>query len=186
MNIILIGMSGSGKSTFGAFISQLMNMPLIDTDAEICKNYGDINTIFSSGGESVFRAFEEEQMLLASKKDNCVIALGGGAVLNQKAIKALKSNGLVVYLYCDAEFLFERLKGDNTRPLLSGEDMLEKIQKMLLARGNLYLESADIVLNQSGILQSRNLLESDMQTQLGALYYEFINSFEKKVYAKFN
>ena len=42
MRIVLIGMSGSGKTTFGKYIANLMEVPFIDTDEEICKKYGDI------------------------------------------------------------------------------------------------------------------------------------------------
>ena len=57
---------------------------------------------------------------------------------------------------------------------------------MLKERGNLYLEYAHIVLNEGGILQSRNLLDSEPEVQMGALYLEFMNAFEKKVYSKYS
>ena len=186
MRIVLIGMSGSGKSTFGRFIASLMEVPFIDTDEEICKKYGDISAIFSSAGEKTFREFEEHEALLAAQNENCVIATGGGMVLNQNAMKALKKGGLVVYLYCDADFLFERLKNDSSRPLLLGEDKKQKIEEMLKVRGELYLNYSNIVLNEGGILQSRNLLDSAPEIQLGALYLEFLKAFEKRVYSKYS
>ena len=186
MKIVFIGMSGSGKSTFGKFVANLMNMPFIDTDEEISKKYGDISGIFSSGGEKLFREFEEHEGLSACSKDECVIATGGGMVLNEKVMKELRRHALVVYLYCDSEFLFNRLENDNSRPLLLSENKKEKIENMLKERGNLYLEYAHIVLNEGGILQSRNLLDSDPEVQMGALYLEFMNAFEKKVYSKYS
>ena len=94
MRIVLIGMSGSGKTTFGKYIANLMEVPFIDTDEEICKKYGYISAIFESAGEKVFRDFEEHEMMLASQNENCVIALGGGAVLNENAMKAIKKGSL--------------------------------------------------------------------------------------------
>ena len=185
MNIVLIGMSGSGKSTFGAFLSNLMNMPLIDTDSEICKKYGDISTIFERAGEKTFRDFEEHEVMLASTKDNSVIATGGGVILNPNNLKALKKNGLIVYLYADVEYLFNKLKNTNDRPILDAkteELKKQKIEQIFLLRSEKYLQYADIVLNVSGILESRNLLDEQIEKQLGALYIEFLNSFEKKVY----
>ncbi len=185
MNIVLIGMSGSGKSTFGSFLSNLMNMPLIDIDGEICKKYGDISAIFETAGEKTFRDFEEHEIMLASKTDNSVIATGGGAILNPNNMKALKQNGLIVYLYADVEYLFNRLKDANDRPLLSAqtdEIKKQKLEQIFLLRSEKYLQYADIVLNVSGILESRNLLDEQIEKQLGALYIEFLNSFEKKVY----
>ena len=185
MRIIFIGMSGSGKTTFGQFVANLMEMPFIDTDAEICKKYGDISDIFASGGEKVFRAFEEKETLLAYENETCVISTGGGVVLNEELMKTIKKGSLIVYLYCDADFLEKRLANDSSRPLLSGENKKEKIENMLLKRGNLYLEYSDIVLNEGGILQSRNLLDSEIELQLGALYVEFLHAFEKRVYSKY-
>lgn len=187
MNIVLIGMSGSGKTTFGAFLSKLMNMPLIDIDSEICKKYGDISTIFKSGGEKTFRDFEEHEVELASLAENSIIATGGGVILRKGNIKALKKNGLIVYLYCDVDFLYERLKSTTDRPLLDAkneEEKKQKLEQIFLSRSNEYLAFADIVLNESGILKSRNLLDAELEQQLGALYIEFLNSFEKKVYKK--
>ena len=189
MNIVLIGMSGSGKSTFGAFLSQLMNMPIIDLDGEICAKYGDISTIFEKGGEKLFRELEAYEVKNASMTDNCIIATGGGVVVNKDNMKALKKNGLIVYLYCDVDFLFDRLKDKNDRPLLNAqgdEDKKQKIEQIFLSRSNDYLQYADIVLNESGILESRNLLNSELEKQLGALYIEFLNAFEKKVYKRFD
>ncbi len=189
MNIVLIGMSGSGKSTFGSFLSKLMNMPLIDIDSEICKKYTDISTIFKTAGESTFRDFEAHEVMLASNQENSIIATGGGVVLNPNNMGALKKNGLIVYLYADVEFLFNRLKNKKDRPLLDAETddiKKQKIEQIFLSRSEKYLQYADIVLNVSGILESRNLLDEKIEKQLGALYIEFLNAFEKKVYKKFD
>jgi shikimate kinase len=186
MKIVLIGMSGSGKSTFGRFIANLMNMPLIDTDEEICKKYGDVSSIFASGGEKLFRELESHEGLLACEADECVVATGGGMVLHEDVMKKLRKHSLIVYLYCDSDFLHARLENDNSRPLLNGADKKQKIEEMLRSRANLYLDYAHIVLNESGILQSRNLLDSELEIQLGALYLEFMNAFEKRVYSKYS
>lgn len=188
MNIVFIGMSGSGKSTFGAYCSKLLNMPLIDLDAEICKNYGgSIPMIFSVGGEQLFRELELHEALKAAAADGAVIATGGGTVTNEEGMKALKKSGLTVYLNCDAQTLCSRLCSDETeRPLLKGESTLEqKVEEMLAAREPLYLKYADVVLNQSEIIKSRNLTEEELSVQLGATYLELVLKLEKKVYAKF-
>ena len=81
--------------------------------------------------------------------------------------------------------LFNKLKDVNDRPLLSAqtdEIKKQKLEQIFLSRSEKYLQYADIVLNVSGILESRNLLDEQIEKQLGALYIEFLNSFEKKVY----
>lgn len=187
MNIVLIGMSGSGKSTFAAYCADLLKMQLIDLDGEICNNFGgSVPLIFASGGETLFRQLEEHQAIKAALSDNSIIATGGGTVLSEDAMKALKKNGLVIYLSCDVQTLASRLNENcDERPLLLGETSLEeKLQKIYNDRSDLYLRYADIVLNESDILRSRNLTDQPLCDQLGALYLELVLKLEKKVYAK--
>lgn len=188
MNIVFIGMSGSGKSTFARYCANLLNMPIIDLDDEICKKYGgNIPMIFAAGGESFFRELEKKEAAEAASFENAIIATGGGVVLSEDAMKELKKSGLVVYLNCTADALFERLEGEtDERPLLAGECSLkDKIEKMIEERQDLYLKYADVVINESEVLKSRNLLDSPLNDQLGALYLELVLRLEKKVYAKF-
>lgn len=187
MNIVFIGMSGSGKSTFAAYCADLLKMQLIDLDAEICKNFGgNVPLIFASGGEALFRQLEEHQAVKSALTDNSIIATGGGTVLSETAMKALKKTGLVIYLSCDVQTLASRLSAScDERPLLGGEQPIEeKLQKIYNERSNLYLQYADIVLNESDVLHSRNLTEQPLCDQLGALYLELVLKLEKKVYAK--
>ena len=107
-------------------------------------------------------------------------------MLNENAMKAIKKGSLVVYLYCEADFLLKRLESDNTRPLLLGDDKKQKIEEMLRKRGELYLNYSNIVLNEGGILEGRNILDSEPEIQLGALYLELLKAFEKRVYSKYS
>lgn len=187
MNLVFIGMSGSGKSVFAKYCSELLNMPLIDTDDEITKKFGDINGLFSSGNEAFFRACEEKELLDVSEKSNFCVATGGGAVLNDAAMRALKKSGLLVYLKCNAETILKRLGGENTavRPLLNGENagenLAQNIENMLAARADLYENYADIVICEDEVLKSRGIFEDELNVQLGALYIELVRALEKKV-----
>jgi len=187
MNIAFIGMPGSGKSTFGAYVAKFMNMQLIDTDAEICKKYGDIGVLFQSG-ENLFREIEKNELLAAANSDNSVIACGGGAVLCKEAMHAILQNSLVVYLQCDSELLQKRLiESEQKRPLLAGDEnsLLQKIQQLEKQRSELYLRYSQITLDVSGILSSRNLLDSELSDQLGALQLELLLALERRVHKKF-
>lgn len=188
MNIVFIGMSGSGKSTFAKYCSELLNMPIIDLDEEICKKYGgSIPTIFAVGGEKLFRELELKEAVDASASEGAVIATGGGTVTLPEAMKALKKSGLVIYLNCDEETICRRLCNEtDERPLFAGENSVEEtVGRLFGERERLYLEYADMVLNESEVLKSRNLLQSPLADQLGALYLELVLKLEKKVYAKF-
>jgi len=180
-------MSGSGKTTFANYCGELLNMPIIDLDSEICRKYGgNIPLIFAVGGEKLFRELELAEAYDAASRDNVIISTGGGIVTQPEAMQALKKSGLVVYLNCDEETLCLRLAGDtDERPMLSGERSLaETVNRMLCERERAYLEYADIVLNESEVLRSRNLTDSPIGDQLGALYLELVLKLEKKVYSK--
>lgn len=189
MNIVFIGMPGSGKSVLGKYVAESMNMQFIDTDREITKKYGNIEMLFKSGGESFFRELEKQELLYEATLENVVIATGGGAVLCDEAMRVLIENSLIVYLYCDSEMLEKRLLQDSTvRPLLicddnqNLKDVLEDLQRK---RQNLYLKYSQIVLDESGILTSRNLLQGELSDQLGALQLELFLALEKRVRKKF-
>lgn len=187
MNLVFIGMSGSGKSVFAKYCAELLDMSLTDTDEEIEKNFGDINGLFSSGNEPFFRACEEKELLEAAEKSNFCISTGGGAVLNETAMRALKKSGLVVYLKCNAETLYKRLCDKNAavRPLLNGENaggnLSENIENMLSVRAELYELYADIIICEDEVLKSRGIFEEELSVQLGALYIELVHALEKKV-----
>lgn len=184
MNLIFIGMSGSGKSSLAAYCSKILNMPLCDTDEQISRNFGDIAELISSGNESFFRAAEEKELIDVSLKQNYCVATGGGAVLNAEGMSAIKKSGLVVYLKCLPETLCERLKKDKiVRPLLgSSGDLLENINKMLTERSVLYEKYADIIVYEDEVLKSRGVFDEKLEVQLGALYIELVRALEKKVY----
>ena len=188
MNVVFIGMPGSGKSTFGKYVANILNMPFIDTDSEICKNHGEIKDIFERGGEALFRELELKECELIGQSQNAVIATGGGVVKNVQSMRALFKNSLIVYLQCDTSLLATRLLQDDTaRPLLAGNEseLIVKLDQMQLERSHLYLKYSQIVLNVSGILESRNLLQSELSDQLGALYIELLLALEQRVHKKF-
>ena len=97
MNVVFIGMPGSGKSTFGKYVANILNMPFIDTDSEICKNHGEIKDIFERGGEQLFREIELKECELIGQNQNAVIATGGGVVKNAQSMRALYKNSLSQY-----------------------------------------------------------------------------------------
>ncbi len=185
MNLVFIGMSGSGKSSLAAYCSKILNMPLCDTDEQISRKFGDVAELISSGNEAFFRAAEEKELIDVSLKQNCCVAMGGGAVLDAEGMSAIKKSGLVVYLKCEAQTLCDRLQKDkkHPRPLLSAEgELLENINKMLTERSDLYEKYADIIVYEDEVLKSRGVFDEELEVQLGALYIELVRALEKKVY----
>ncbi len=98
-NIVLIGMPACGKTTIGKMLAEKLDFEFIDTDEEIIKREGmEITDIFKNNGEAYFRKVECEVIRDISLMESCVIATGGGAVLNADNIRNLKHNGTVIFL----------------------------------------------------------------------------------------
>lgn len=151
-NIILIGFMGCGKSTTGISLSYRLKRTLIDTDKMIEKREKkSISEIFALQGEEYFRE-KETELLRELKKERAgrIFSAGGGTPLRAENRRLLRELGTVVYLKVSAETVYERLKGDTTRPLLQGDDPQKKIRMLLQEREERYMDAADIVIAADG------------------------------------
>ena len=148
-NIVLIGFMGSGKSTVGIRLSYRLRRVIEDTDKLIEKKTGrSISDIFARDGEEAFRTMETQ--LLKELNENAngkIVAVGGGTPVREENRPLLKSLGTVVYLRIRPESVYERLKGDTTRPLLQGDNPREKIENLMNARKDAYEGSADLIID---------------------------------------
>ena len=154
-NIVLIGMSGVGKSTVGKYISKEMNMDFLDTDDIIVSNMGkDIDYIFSTYGEKYFRELEKMIINILSKKKNIVISTGGGIILNPINVEKLKKNGIIYFLKGSVETLYHNINlskdSKEQRPLLDENNLKNSIEKIYNKRENLYLSSGDYIIYVDG------------------------------------
>jgi len=135
---------GSGKSTIGKRVADLLGLAFVDSDHEIQRRTGvDIPTIFDFEGEEGFRRRERQVIDDLTQGDGIVLATGGGAVLDAENRKLLSARGLVVYLYCTPEQQYERTIRDRNRPLLQTEDPLGRLRELMEERDPLYRQTAD-------------------------------------------
>ena len=147
MNIALIGMMGSGKTSVGEILANKLNFSFIDTDSEIIKQEKiTINEIFEKYGENYFRKIESEILVKILETDNQIISTGGGIIKNSKNIALLKEKSIVIYLEASSDTIFKRLKNNTERPLLNVNNMKEKIEVLLEERTSQY-EQANITIN---------------------------------------
>lgn len=145
--IYITGFMGTGKTTIGKALSTSMNIPVIDTDQWIEEMVGkSVSDIFSDDGEHVFREYERKCLTLLPK-DHIIITTGGGIVIQEENRLLMKKWGIVVNLQCDTKEIFERLKMDQTRPLLT-KDKQRNIEKLLKERHAFYQE-ADLIVDTS-------------------------------------
>ncbi|REK75259.1 shikimate kinase [Paenibacillus paeoniae] len=118
MNIVLIGMSGAGKSTLGLLLAQALKMDFVDTDLVIEQQEDRLlQDIMDQDGIDHFMAVEEA-VLSKLQLNNCMISTGGSAIYSEQAMKALKQNGLVLYLHVSFEEISRRLTNIATRGIV--------------------------------------------------------------------
>lgn len=160
MNIVLIGMPSSGKTTVGKSISEKLCKTFTDSDEEIVRSTGkSVPDIFADDGESVFRGIEKDVVKTLSMKNSQIISTGGGVILNEENIEVLKGNGRVYFL----DRPLEKLITTSDRPLSSNRSDLEKRYR---ERYELYKRAADVVIDGSGTVDEvAKLIEDD--------YYEY-------------
>jgi len=138
-NLVLLGMMGVGKSTIGRIVAKKLNMEFIDADENIEKKFSmKIVDIFEQKGEKFFRAEEEKEVLKLLKKNNCVIALGGGAFINENIRDCVLKNSVSMWLDIDLKIINERTKWNEKRPLLNNENSQKKINELYQARKDIY------------------------------------------------
>ncbi|MBT4828257.1 MAG: shikimate kinase [Candidatus Marinimicrobia bacterium] len=148
MNIYLIGMMGSGKSTVGKTLSKKMHKPFIDLDSEIEKGTGkNISEIFDIDGEEQFRKMETKQLKQYSES---IVACGGGIVLKDENREFINENGATILLTASMEELSHRLSDSGNRPLLADDNTEEALTKLWLERQLHYLNTADFTIETDG------------------------------------
>lgn len=146
MNVALVGMPGSGKSTVGRQLSRQLGMPLLDSDQVLEQRIGmPIRDWFARHGEDAFRDVEQDVIDELTQRDGVVLATGGGAVLRPSNRNALHARCHVFYLRSSPEELYRRLRHDTQRPLLQVQDPLKKLRELYRDRDPLYRRTAHFV-----------------------------------------
>jgi len=150
MNIYLIGMMGSGKSTVGKILAKKMDLPFMDLDHYIeVKSNKSISEIFKNDGEPHFRELESDA-LFHIEISKVLVACGGGIVLNKTNTDKLRSTGKVVLLKASIPEIANRLKDAIDRPLLQENERIQELTKIWSERKDYYKETAHIILNTDG------------------------------------
>ncbi len=151
LNIALIGMPSSGKTTIGRALAKELGKTFIDLDEEIVKANGkSIPDIFAEEGEDGFRKKETEQLERFSKEGHQLLSCGGGVIKRPENLRALRQNGVILFL----DRPLESLVVGGGRPLSSSTDALRAMEA---ERRPLYLAAADAVVpNQTTVADAVN------------------------------
>lgn len=143
--IFLIGFMGSGKTTIGTELAQILSCTYKDTDHIVEINQGcAIASIFAHEGEQAFRDYES--YALKQTIDAQIISTGGGIIERSENRHFMKNNGIVIYLQTHFEDINMRLQQDPTRPLWNHNDINEK-RKLFDKRLPIYEACADYIVD---------------------------------------
>lgn len=160
MNIYIIGMPLSGKTTTANKLNKLLNYQVIDLDNYIEETYNvNINNLFDSGNEQTFRDLETKALKEIKKLNNYIISTGGGIVLKESN-KSLM-DGPAILLDVSLEELNKRQAGSYTRPLLKDN----KLADLYKVRKNMYYKFADIIIKSNDLDEVVNEIISKLKEE---------------------
>jgi shikimate kinase len=166
LNIYLIGMMGSGKTTVGQHLAQSLNYRFIDTDQTIeAIAKKPIPAIFEQSGEASFRELETQVLGELSVYTRTVISTGGGIIQEQMNWSYLR-HGLVVWLDVDLEILKKRVAQDQNRPLADKLESLLNQRRPLYAQADLQVSPGLEQSPQEVAAQIEELIPSVLKSQV--------------------
>jgi shikimate kinase len=131
---------GCGKSVVGVLVAQRAGAPFFDLDLEIESEAGmSITEIFESKGEAAFRAMES-RLLPDLLQPGVVVALGGGAPIDEANWKVIVERSTTVFIDCGFDAIWDRIKETRTRPMMAGRSR-DELEALLLSRRPRYLQA---------------------------------------------
>jgi shikimate kinase len=147
-HIWLIGMMGTGKSTSGRILGELLGIPFVDADQLLGERAAaGVPEIFASEGEAGFRERERNIIAEIAAGPEAVVAAGGGAALDPGNTALMRATGTIVLLEATPAELVLRLSDPAGRPLLSGDDLEERVTQLSVMRSDRYRAVADHVVD---------------------------------------
>lgn len=150
-NIYLVGFMATGKTVVGRKLAERKAREFVDLDDLIeRREKQSIADVFAQKGEAYFRQAESAVLAETAKKDNLIVACGGGIVINKDNVDVMKASGKIICLTADVDVLLKRSAGLSHRPLLNIDNPRKRIESLLKERAPFY-ESADETIDTSGL-----------------------------------
>lgn len=145
MNLVLIGYRGTGKSTVAEMLAADLGLEHRGMDAELVRRFGkSIPEFVEANGWDAFRDEESRLAREWGEQDGLLIDCGGGVIVREGNIPALKENGRVVWLTATVDTIVQRIQGDTERPSLTGtRSFTDEVREVLEGRLPLYQDAAD-------------------------------------------
>lgn len=141
-NIYLVGFMATGKTVVGKLLARRLKKKFLDMDGRIEGHEGmRISDIFAQKGESYFRVAEKRMVKEIADLSDCVVACGGGVVIDPENVAVLKKSGTLICLKADVKTIIARTSGTTQRPLLNVDNPQEKILELLQKREGFYKQA---------------------------------------------
>lgn len=148
-NVYLCGFMGCGKSHIGRLLARRLDRRFVDLDSYIEEKEGKpISRIFADEGEPYFR--EAEARYIREMPENCIVATGGGAVINPNTAEAAAKTGTIVFLDAGFELCYRRIENDSRRPLVMSNTK-EQLSELYQTRRAVYRKRATLVVDANGV-----------------------------------
>jgi shikimate kinase len=146
--MVLVGFMGAGKTTVGRLLGAGLGLPFLDSDHVIEARTGRaIPEIFTTDGESAFRALEHEVIADLLRGPDVILALGGGAAEHEETRKLLAA-APVAFLRVSYDGALARVGGDGNRPMLTRSDLCDVYARRQAA----YESVATAIVDVDGLL----------------------------------
>lgn len=148
MNIFMIGYRCTGKTSVGKSLAVALGWTFMDADSELVKEQGlSISDIVSKHGWDGFRQMERDVIKRVCRLKDCVVATGGGAVLDEANVSHMKKNGMLVWLKATSDTIKKRMLDDKRtrhfRPALTSKGLDDEIEETLASRSPYYEQAMD-------------------------------------------
>lgn len=150
--VALVGMMGAGKTAVGNAMARLLNVPFVDSDAEIvAASNRTIAELFEAEGEAYFRQKESQVLSRLLSGAPSILSTGGGAFLAARNRNMIAERGIAVWLKADPDLLWARVRHKDTRPLLRTPNPKRTLSELCAAREPLYAQAGMTVLADRGL-----------------------------------
>ena len=155
VNLYLVGFMGTGKTTVARAIAHRLGVKFLDVDAEIERKQGmPVARIFSEQGEPAFRVMEREFIETGHPAQGCIVACGGGLVVQPGMLGMLLSKGVVICLHATLETALNRTRFSKARPLLQVDDPLARMREIYAVREPIYRKAGTVLMTDNRTLPS--------------------------------
>lgn len=135
----MVGMMGAGKTAVGRALAARLDVPFLDSDAEIERAANmTVPEIFARDGERFFRVKEAQVIARLLENERCVLSTGGGAFLAEENRRNISAQGVSLWLNADLDLLWQRVKHKDTRPLLRTDNPRATLAEIYTARVPIY------------------------------------------------